>query len=148
MKKNINLTDLRSELDTYGLPLRIRWSVSRGRDTYGYNICSLLSRDRKLTDCNGGGYDMQGTVIGDLITALFPSELAALSANAELNKNGYSDGREIGLYGLITVNRDGKRRNYCDGGCGLSSMEWIIKALGYRLRYIERNVYLLEKAGE
>jgi len=31
--------------------IEIKWSVSKGRDTYGYNICSLWSWGKKLTSC-------------------------------------------------------------------------------------------------
>jgi hypothetical protein len=46
--------------------LNISWSVSRGQDTYGYNICRLDdTRTGKRYHLNGGGYDMIGTVLGD-----------------------------------------------------------------------------------
>ncbi len=40
--------------------LAVRWSTSRGRDTYGYNICSVTDQaTSKRYSCKGGGY---GTV--------------------------------------------------------------------------------------
>jgi len=44
---------------------RFKWTVSRGRDTYGYNICTLYIDGKKAARCNGGGYDMQGTCLGN-----------------------------------------------------------------------------------
>jgi hypothetical protein len=43
---------------------KFKWTVSRGRDTYGYNICTLYIDGKRVARCNGGGYDMQGTCLG------------------------------------------------------------------------------------
>lgn len=51
-----------------GATLTIKWGTSRGRDSYGYTTCSLYENGRKIAACNGGGYDMRGTVIGDWMT--------------------------------------------------------------------------------
>lgn len=45
--------------------LTVTWTVSRGRDTYGYNIVTLRERGDVVARCNGGGYDMRGTVFAD-----------------------------------------------------------------------------------
>ena len=63
--------------------LKIRWGTSRGRDTYGYTTCSLFETqggwaNKKIASCNGGGYDMKGTVLGDWIAKRFPSRLREL----------------------------------------------------------------------
>ena len=58
--------------------LKIRWGVSRGRDTYGYNTCSLYEFDRRMAACNGGGYDMKGTVLGSWIAIRFKDRLLQL----------------------------------------------------------------------
>jgi hypothetical protein len=55
-----------------------RRTVSRGRDTYGYNIVSLYVNGKKVTACNGGGYDMQGTSLGNYIAAKYADRLRAL----------------------------------------------------------------------
>lgn len=44
--------------------LQFKWTISRGRDTYGYNICSLYVDGKKVSGCSGGGYDMMGTCLG------------------------------------------------------------------------------------
>lgn len=158
MKKNVDIANLRNDLNTYGsLPLEIKWSISRGRDTYGYNICSLYVYGQKVTDCNGGGYDMIGTVIGDLVTALFKEELEELSKGADLTNN-FSDGREIEFYnpkygkrykddcyGLYTSNRDGNRRVYIDGACGEGSVVDILNAINYDLRYKDSKHRIITK---
>lgn len=62
-----------------GESLTIRWGTSRGRDSYGYTTCSLRNhRGERVAACNGGGYDMMGTVIGNWLAATFPTELCAL----------------------------------------------------------------------
>ena len=147
MNKNVDIAELRNDLTTYGsLPLEIKWSISRGRDTYGYNICSLYVYGTKVTGCNGGGYDMIGTVIGDLVTALFKAELEELSKGADLSDRHHSDGREIKFvnrkyrgnyemdcYGLYTSDYDNNRKVGINGACGESSVEHILNAIGYDL---------------
>lgn len=58
--------------------LDFKWTVSRGRDTYGYNICSLWVDGRKVSACNGGGYDMEGTSLGIWAARMFRDRLLTL----------------------------------------------------------------------
>lgn len=58
--------------------LEFRWTVSRGRDTYGYNICSLYADGAKVSSCNGGGYDMKGTSLGNWIARAYADRLLKL----------------------------------------------------------------------
>lgn len=58
--------------------LEFKWGVSRGRDTYGYNICSLYVDGRKAASCNGGGYDMKGTCLGNFIASAYTDRLVQL----------------------------------------------------------------------
>lgn len=60
------------------LSLEFKWSVSRGRDTAGYNICSLYVDGRKVASTCGGGYDMKGTVLGKYIAGAYADRLLAL----------------------------------------------------------------------
>lgn len=46
------------------------WTVSKGRETYGYNICSLYANGNKVSSCNGGGYDMQGVALASYLNDL------------------------------------------------------------------------------
>lgn len=158
MKKYVDIANLRNDLNNYGsLPLEIKWSISRGRDTYGYNICSLYVYGTKVTDCNGGGYDMIGTVIGELVTALFKSELEELSKGADLT-NHHSDGREIkfhnpkyggryesNCYGLYTSDFDGNRNVAINGACGESSVGGILNAIGYDLKWKDSKHRIIAK---
>jgi hypothetical protein len=60
--------------------LNFVWTTSRGRDTYGYNICSLYVDGRKVSACNGGGYDMKGTSLGNWIARAYADRLLKLRA--------------------------------------------------------------------
>jgi len=58
--------------------LEYKWTVSRGRDTYGYNICTLYADGRKVSRCDGGGYDMEGTCLGSFLAKRYADRLVAL----------------------------------------------------------------------
>lgn len=58
--------------------LEFKWTVSRGRDTYGYNICTLYANSEKVARCNGGGYDMTGTCLGNFIAKRYAERLRKL----------------------------------------------------------------------
>jgi hypothetical protein len=121
--------------------LSVTWSISRGRDTYGYNICRLDSRQSgKRYRCSGGGYDMIGTVFGDWLESEYQSELVELVSRLPLEDCGYSVAgfrrvtEEINprFYGL-TVRPDGSVS--LDGACGQSSMIRIAEALGLEVQW-------------
>ena len=136
---------IRSDLDRYGsLHLNYKWTTSRGRDTYGYNICTLRVYGEAVARCCGGGYDMEGSCLGEFVTAIFKPELIELAKQA-VHGHGYSDGREYGCYGLISWSDD-PAHVYIDGGCGTT--ENILRHFGYRIRYQSRHNYILEKVGE
>lgn len=59
--------------------LELRWTVSRGRDTYGYNICTLYADGEKVARCNGGGYDMEGTCFGSFLAHRYADRLVKLT---------------------------------------------------------------------
>lgn len=115
--------------------LVLSWSTSKGRDTYGYNICRLddsISGKRYKT-C-GGGYDMVGTVLGDWFEEQHQAELVTMvQANAdklETYSTTCPDWQKVqGLYGLTY--RQGKA--ILDGGCGVESMIRIIEACGFEV---------------
>jgi hypothetical protein len=55
--------------------LEFKWTVSRARDSYGYNVCTLYVDGEKVSRCNGGGYDMHGTCLGNWAAQQFKQEL-------------------------------------------------------------------------
>ncbi len=76
--------------------LEFKWTVSRGRDTYGYNICTLYVDGDKVARCNGGGYDMKGTCLGDFIAKRYEDRL--LKLKVPINQRNGAEIREY--YGL------------------------------------------------
>lgn len=116
--------------------LPLSWSVSRGRDTYGYNICRLDDRSTGLRyRCTGGGYDMVGTVLGEWLQSMHQSRLQLLKENGPQGKPvlvdcGYSMPgwmKREDLYGL-TFAPDG--RAIVDGACGVESVIKVAEACG------------------
>lgn len=121
--------------------LAISWAVSRGRDTYGYNICRLddVRTGQRFRTC-GGGYDMVGTVLGDWLEDVKHSELMTLIGNnPELAYYDSIDSKRLetptrpnALYGVYAYYKDGKLVEVkVDGGCGVNSVQRVIEVLGY-----------------
>lgn len=133
--------------------LRFQWGVSRGRDTYGYNVCTLYVDDKRVASTSGGGYDMRGAVLGEWMQKEFADQLKGFRAN-------YGSGDdETGLYGLWFNYRGTQVKEYLDGAtfgldgaCGQSSMERILGKLGYQLKNIHygknQQIYILETIGK
>lgn len=117
-----------------GLPsFTIKYSESRGRDTYGWNICTLREYGQKIARCNGGGYDMAGTVFAEWVKVHFAAELEKLAADdffaldffdpiAKKHRKHFRSGYKICL----------------DGGCGFASIERVLEKIGFEVRKIER----------
>lgn len=134
--------------------LHFKWTVSRGRDTYGYNICTLLVDGVKVCKCMGGGYDMQGTAFGEWLQNEYQSELIKLNNDNGINElkpvNTYETIKGIerkytlpGFYGMsLYVKPDNSVNVHLDGGCGFESMKTIAEAIGIILkRNPESNKY-------
>ena len=116
-----------------GATIRFHYGTSKARDSYGYNIVTLYRGLRRETSCNGGGYDMKGTCLGQFmgkhVADYFPGIL-------KLKSTEY-----YGLDFYDSIKRK-YRKHYrpeyslcLDGGCGLSSMEKILNALGLCLKF-------------
>lgn len=113
--------------------LALSWSVSRGRDTYGYNICRL--DDTSTGDrfkCMGGGYDMRGTVFGKWLEACYQDRLLAMKDRANYRWDTVGvyvpANREDSLYGMAYIEKD--NRISLDGACGIECMIRIAEAIG------------------
>lgn len=116
--------------------LSLSWSTSKGRDTYGYNICRLddEATGKRYKTC-GGGYDMVGTVLGEWLQDVMQQELMFF---AELNKTALVDAyhtykKHPDLYGLFFDMEKNVAR--VDGGCGESSVIKIAEALSLIVEY-------------
>ena len=118
--------------------LEFKWSISRARDTEGYNICSLWIHteagcEKVASEC-GFGYDMQGGCIGNWI------------AKYKLFKPGLLRCKPRDFYGLTFYDEKARKRRkqynpgnkiIIDGRCGFSCMKSILDALGFYLVQIE-----------
>ena len=91
-----------------------KWTVSRGRYTYGYNICTMYLHRRngdkvKVSSCNGGGYDM---FYG----------LNFYDPKRKQYRKSWRPGYSL----------------YLDGACGFNEMCAILRALGLNLYPLTR----------
>lgn len=125
--------------------LDFKWTISKGVNTYGYKICTLKNfRNEKIASTCGGGYDMQGTVLGEMINKFFPNELKKLVANS-----GSLD-TPSGFYGLSHHNpkaKTSKRRflkranknteSYVNGSCGFEAMRTILDKIGFKIQFVK-----------
>ncbi len=116
--------------------LKFKYTVSKGQNTYGYNIVSLYANGEKVASTCGGGYDMKGTVLANYIIANFKDRLKALVSN----HGSMDDG--TGFYGLsfhdkITYESHKTYKEgdniYLDGACGISAIERIAKEINLDL---------------
>ena len=116
--------------------LTLSWSTSKGRDTYGYNICRLDDRNNgKRFRCMGGGYDMIGTVFGDWLETYYQKELMAIKDRSDrfYNDRHYlNDNSEKDTFYGMTYNQV-KDYVHLDGACGIESMIRIAEAIGLEI---------------
>lgn len=97
--------------------LAISWSVSRGQDTYGYNICRLDTPAGRFRTC-GGGYDMTSTVLGKFLAEAYQSRLVSLADRAHYKYDGrlVVSERADSIYGMMFDTE--RNRVSIDGACG------------------------------
>lgn len=114
--------------------LTLSWSISRGRDTYGYNICRLDDRNNgKRFRCMGGGYDMIGTVFGEWLETYYQTELFEIKRLSNRIYDGvlFDNPVSDSFYGMTYNIRDNKVS--LDGACGIESMIRIAEAIGLEI---------------
>lgn len=120
--------------------LEVKWSVSRGRETYGYNICTLTDTSTgKRFRWDGGGYDMLGAAFGEWLQETHGNALAAIYQDAYsfytngIRTDGTSPNRHYGM--VVYMRPDGGVKHVSlDGACGLESMRAIAKAIGLSVK--------------
>ena len=111
--------------------LSLSWSVSRGVDTFGYNIARLDDQNTgKRYRCMGGGYDMTGTVFAQWLQDVYQSELVDLVKTTPMVDCGYQVKGYLKNEKLYGLNVTPKGNVTLDGACGLSSMITVCDALG------------------
>ena len=119
--------------------LTITYGTSRGRDTYGYAVVTLRERGEVKARCNGGGYDMRGTVLADWLQATYQDRLKKIASRMHYR---YSKGKTLKpnsaknyLYGGNWYKDE--NRVSLDGGCGWSSIKRIAEAIGLTIQSID-----------
>lgn len=131
--------------------LSIKWSLSRGQDTYGWNLVSLLDTETgKRYRAKGGGYDMLGTVLGKWLENRYQKELLAVSncaaatydTNTGMTYSEKSSWYHYGKLPLSACKMDGmtyevnKRRVDLNGSAGLDAMKEVAHAIRLRIKSI------------
>lgn len=108
------------------------WSVSKGRETYGYNICTIQATSFLFSDyrpckasCKGGGYDMAGTSLADCLCQI--PEIQDKLNDAFIVGDTLPDGN----YGIGRA-KDG--RIYIDGAIGQNSVISIMESINVSVR--------------
>ena len=146
--------------------LKFKWTTSKARDSYGYNICTLFVNSERRTRCNGGGYDMQGTCLGDWIARQFDKKLLKFKKDfygltfhnpnwkpSEKIIEREEQGKSLGLERYQDFYRQSSKlptKNHIipeiNGACGFGSVENILNHIGHEIRLIDYDcgVYLVE----
>lgn len=116
--------------------LTLSWGISKGRDTAGYNIRRLRDDSTgKRYRCNGGGYDMTGTVFADWLCDVHQGALVTLARSVVADVKAGIDRQEYkGLYGMTSDNP--VTRVHIDGACGMSSVVRIAEAAGLSVQRV------------
>tara|TARA_R100001594_G_scaffold145293_1_gene195300 strand:+ start:1606 stop:2070 length:465 start_codon:yes stop_codon:yes gene_type:complete len=143
----------------------LKFTVSKGQETYGWNICSLYSNNVKQNQNCGCGYDMQGTALADYIEENYQDRLLKMhrriksaysvkmlfTPKCKGNKYRRLKDRKGGFYGGTAYYYKGQKTPFkisLDGGCGFNSIERICNAIGLKLHYTgqtkNKTSYILE----
>lgn len=119
---------------TYSGFLKVTYGTSRGRDTYGYNLVTVVdSKNNKRYRQCGGGYDMRGAALADWMEDCLQDELLAYlqscgMVSGERCSNGdaaYKTGYPYGAY----ITKAGVAG--FDGACGVESVRKCLEGMGY-----------------
>jgi len=150
--------------------LKYKWTTSRAKDSYGYNVCTLLVDGEKVGRCNGGGYDMTGTSLAQWVETNFKNDLLKLKeefCGLSFHNPSWKPSKEClkkeeedeltKLTGLAKYQDFYKQSSKLptdkhtipkiDGACGVSSVERILNAIGYNYSCIDYDsgIYLVER---
>ncbi len=101
--------------------LEIKYTVSKARDTYGYNVVTLWDGVIKYK-AMGGGYDMLGTVFGEWLWVNYKALIIETIAPKEKE-----------FYGFKSWGEDAEKSYNIDGACGLDCMLRIANAIGLQV---------------
>ena len=129
-----------------------RWTTSRARNSYGWNICTLYADGEKVGSTCGGNYDMMGTAFGEFLENTYHDRLLKLHHRAgsrySISPSGeykrlttkkphrWSNHGE--LYGLTAYYKRGEKKPFkmsLDGATGTESMWKIARKIGLSRKY-------------
>lgn len=128
--------------------VKFKWSLSRGRDTYGWTICTAYVDDVKVGGCNGGGYDMEGAALSGWMERMVRPEdkfygLTWHDPNYRIPKeilDREMSGESLGLeryqdfYSASSPIRTERHTiPRIEGGTGL---DYLLRQLGFKVRHI------------
>lgn len=120
--------------------LIVTYGTSKARDTYGYTVVTLRECGQVKARCNGGGYDMRGTVFAEWLEKEYQERLqkSLRLKTYYINRKGKPFEQRKGrdnFYGS-TLNADSGVITL-DGGCGTESIRRIAEAIGLQVRFID-----------
>jgi len=93
--------------------LKFKWGTSRGRDTYGYAICTLYVDGERAASCNGGNYDMKGVSLAGWVERHYASRLLRLRKSQFPRKHMNGEKQKPGFYGLSYHDPNWKPSDEC-----------------------------------
>jgi hypothetical protein len=122
-----------------GFNLQFKYSTSKAKSSYGYNVITLYVNGEKVARHCGGGYDMFSSVIGDWMTKQFNEELKKLPSKEHYGVFHYD--KEINKR---VPHSGANTETFVDGACGTSTD--ILTAIGYNFERVVEDVYRVVKA--
>lgn len=126
--------------------LKLKHSVSRASDTYGYNIIKLADCDKDYKTV-GGGYDMIGTVFGMWLSDKY---MDRIKENVIPTVYSDVDGKRVitqsDTYGFFKHEQEGTY--WLDGGCGMESMIRIAEKIGLIVTRSDDVIIIIDKQSQ
>ncbi len=112
--------------------LEENWKLSTLHFKWGRDVVRLLNkRGEQVAKASGGGYDMRGSALGEMINQHFGEQLLKLDAH-----------KFAGVSHFNQKTRKYQRRpskntkTYVNGGTGFESMRNILNAIGFEVSYV------------
>ena len=129
-----------------------RWTTSRARNSYGWNICTLYADGEKVGSTCGGNYDMMGTAFGEFLENTYYDRLLKLHRRAGSRysispsgeykrlktKKAHRWSNHGEFYGLTAYYKRGEKKPFkmsLDGATGSESMWKIARKIGLSRKY-------------
>ncbi len=105
----------------------LKWTISRARDTAGYNVCTLYVDGKKVGRASGGNYDMVGTCFGEYIESFQDRLLRLAEDRGDKLKRQYGTHYDPDAK-LVAI----------DGAVGIRSMERLAEEIGITWKVVQQ----------